>query len=122
MKSARTGVALGVVAHLVFMTAGLALRAQQTDIWAPKPGKLPGYAAPQRPHVKVSELKARHARDREWRELLVDDGHLQAEHIRSAPGAIVSKRFHPDSRAWWVAVDGQVRGPIEGTAPSRATH
>ena len=90
MKSARIGVALGVVAHLVFTTAGLALRAQQTDIWAPKPGKLPGYAAPQRPHVKLSELKARHARDREWRELLIDDGHLQAEYVASAPGSIVS--------------------------------
>ena len=47
-------------------------------------------------------------------ELLVDDGHLQAEYVASAPGSIVSKRFHPDSRAWWVVVDGQMRVEIEG--------
>src|SRR5258707_15671002 len=114
MKSARIGVALGVVAHLVFMTAGLALRAQQTDIWAPKPGKLPGYAAPQRPHVKLAGLKAPHARDREWRELLVDDGPLQAEYIASAPGAILSKGFSPDWRAWGEVVDGTLRLEIGG--------
>ena len=121
MRNARTGAALGLAAHLIFVTAGLAVRAQQTAIWAPKPAQLPAYAAPQRPHVRLSELKARHAREREWRELLVDDGHLQAEYIASAPGSVVSKRFHPDSRAWWVVVEGQMRVEIEGQSSFVAT-
>jgi quercetin dioxygenase-like cupin family protein len=121
MKSARIGVAIGLVAHLIFATAGPAVRAQQTVVWAPKPAELPSYTAPQRQHIKLSELKARHAREREWRELLVDDGHLQAEYISSAPGSIVSKRLHPDSRAWWVVVDGQMRVEIEGQSSFVAT-
>jgi quercetin dioxygenase-like cupin family protein len=113
---------LGVVAFLVFVTSGRdVVRAQQVAVWAPKPAQVPGWVAPQRPHVKLSDLKARHRNQQEWRELLVDDGHLQAEYISAAPGSTFSKRFHPDSRASWVVVDGQMRVEIEGQAPFVAT-
>ena len=95
--------------------------AQQTIVWAPKPERLPSYPASQRHHVKVSELKAKHARQQEWREVVVDDGYLQAEYISAAPGSVVSKRLHPDSRAWWVVMDGRMRVEIEGQAPFVAT-
>jgi quercetin dioxygenase-like cupin family protein len=46
--------------------------------------------------------------------LIVDDELLHAEYISSAPGAVVSKRFHPDTRAWWVVMDGEIQFEIEG--------
>ncbi len=121
MKSITAAVAIGLLAHLAVATNESRLHAQQTTVWAPKPAETPAYVSPQRPHVKLSELKARHRGQQEWRELLVDDGHLQAEYISSPPGSTVSKRFHPDSRAWWVVVDGQMRVEIEGQAPFTAT-
>ena len=82
-----------------------------------KPARLPGYTAPQRPHIKLADLKAKHAKDASWRELLVDDGYLQADYIADAAGARVPQRLHPDTRTWWVVVEGQMRVEIEGQQP-----
>lgn len=121
MANSGRAVATGLLASLLLVTGGLAAGAQQTTAWVPKPRQLPAYTPPQRPHVKLSELKARHAGQQEWRERLVDDGYLQAEYISSAPGSAVSKRFHSDSRTWWVVVDGEMRVEIEGQPPFTAT-
>ena len=110
-----------VLLALVGFAPGLAARAQQTTVWAPKPERLPAYPASQRPHLKLSELKARHARQPDWREVVVDDGYLRAEYISAAPGSVVPKRLHPDSRAWWVVVEGRMRVDIEGQPALVAT-
>ena len=109
------------VALSLLVTSGLAVAAQQTVVWAPKPIQLPAYTGSLRPHIKLAELKARHRAEQDWRELLVNDGHLQAEYLSSPPGSTVSKRMHPDSRAWWVVMDGQIRVEIEGQQPLVAT-
>jgi quercetin dioxygenase-like cupin family protein len=110
------------LALLLVAACGFVVGAQQqTVVWAPKPTELPGYSGPLKPHIKLADLKARHRNEQSWRELLVDDGHLQAEYIASAPGATVAKRLHPDSRAWWVVVDGQMRVEIEGQPSFVAT-
>src|SRR5687767_4199496 len=101
MKTAALTLAIRVVVHLIVAGHAVA-RAQQTTVWAPKPEQLPPYPASQRSHVRLSELRARHARQSDWREVVVDDGYLQAEYISAAPGSLLSKRLHPDSRAWWV--------------------
>ena len=92
-----------------------------TVVWAPKPTELPGYTPPQRPWVKLSDLKAAHRGQPDWRELLVDDGRLTAEYVSSAPGTKVGRRFHPDTREWFAVVEGEVRVEIEGQAPFTAT-
>lgn len=92
-----------------------------TGAWAPKPVKTPGYVPPQKPWVKLADLKARHKGELNWRELLVDDGRLTAEYFSAAPGTKVSPRFHPDTRQWFAVVEGEVRVEIEGQAPVVAT-
>ena len=91
-----------------------------TQAWAPKPIKTPVYAPPQKPWVKLSDLKARHKGQSNWRELLVHDGRLTAEYFSSAPGTKLSKRFHPDTREWFAIVEGEIRVEIEGQAPFTA--
>ncbi|MGH2436936.1 MAG: cupin domain-containing protein [bacterium] len=117
----RRCIALPALSVAIGLAIVAVVRAQETAVWVPKPQQLPAYAPPQRPHVKLSELKARHAGQREWRERLVDDGYLQAEYISSPPGSVVSKRFHPDFRAWWVVVEGEMRVDIEGQPSFTAT-
>src|SRR5262249_30613026 len=34
-----------------------------------------------------------------------------------APGTKTPRQFHPDTRAWWIVQDGQVRFNIEGQEP-----
>jgi len=92
-----------------------------TSAWAPKPAKTPGYTAPQKPWVKLADLKAKHKGEMTWRELVVDDGRLTAEYFSAAPGNRISPRFHPDTRQWFAVVEGEVRVEIEGQAPILAT-
>jgi quercetin dioxygenase-like cupin family protein len=92
-----------------------------TAVWAPKPAQLPAYTPPQRPWVRLADLKAAHKDDLNWRERLVDDGRLTAEYVWSAAGTSVGRRFHPDTREWFAVVEGQVRVEIEGQPPFVAT-
>jgi quercetin dioxygenase-like cupin family protein len=108
---------------LVVLFGHLSAAAQDrvpTAVWAPKPTELPGYTSPQRPWVRLSDLKAAHRGRPDWRELLVDDGRLTAEYVSAAPGMKVGRRFHPDTREWFAVVEGEVRVEIEGQAPFTA--
>jgi mannose-6-phosphate isomerase-like protein (cupin superfamily) len=84
--------------------------------WAPKfePAK---YPANHRPHTKLADLRAKHKGQADWREVIVNDSHLHSEYIQASPGTKVSKRFHPDTREWWVIMDGEIRFDIEGQSP-----
>jgi hypothetical protein len=51
-------------------------RPTPTLVWAPKPTSTLAYTPPQKPWVTLAEVKARHARDTNWRDVIVDDGRL----------------------------------------------
>src|SRR6185503_18528433 len=85
-----------------------------TLVWAPKPTSTPTYTPPQKPWVKLSDVRARHARDTNWRELVVDDGRLTGEYVAAAVGTKTERRFHPDTREWFAVVEGEVKVEIEG--------
>lgn len=109
-----------VVSVTLVLVCGVPAFAQDqrvaTAVWAPKPIAPPGYVPPQRPWVKLTDLKAAHRGEVAWRERLVDDGRLMAEYVQAAPGTKVSARFHPDTREWFAVVEGEVRVEIEGQA------
>jgi mannose-6-phosphate isomerase-like protein (cupin superfamily) len=106
-----------IVSSLILAMAVLA----EEPSWAPKPIQTPKYVPPHKPHTKLVDLKKKRAGQADWMELLVDDDHLRAEYIVSAPGAKTPKRFHPDTREFWVVMDGQVRFDIEGQESFVAT-
>ena len=62
-------------------------RPTPTLVWAPKPTSLTAYTSPQKPWVKLADLKARHTGDANWREVIVDDGRLTGEYVAAAPAA-----------------------------------
>jgi mannose-6-phosphate isomerase-like protein (cupin superfamily) len=82
--------------------------------WAPKPLTLTKYVPPHKPIIRMADLKSQHRGQDNWRAVVVDDDHLHGEWISSAPGTKVSRRFHPDTREWWVIMDGEIRFDIEG--------
>lgn len=95
--------------------AGVALLAAAgvaQEMWAPK-GEPGIYAAPHRPHTKLSDLKKKHSGKPDWREIIVDDKHLRSEYIQAKPGTKVPRQMRPDTRTWWVIMDGSVRFDIE---------
>jgi len=114
-----------VLAPIAVAAAVIGLDAQAprptpTLVWAPKPTSTPAYAPPQKPWVKLADVKARHARDANWRELIVDDGRLTAEYVSAAADSKTDRRFHPDTREWFAVVEGDVKVEIEGQPPITA--
>lgn len=91
--------------------------AQTPDLfWAPK-GKPAVYTPPHKPHTKLADLKAKHRGKSQWRELIVSDRHLQSEYLYLPPGYRHPKALHPDTRQWWVVMEGEVRFEIETVEP-----
>src|SRR5579859_7492170 len=92
----------------------MSVAAADEIVLAPKPVHTARYTGVHKPIYRIADLKAKHAGHADWRQLIIDDDQLHAEYISSAPGSVVSKRFHPDTRAWWVVMDGQIEFEIEG--------
>jgi mannose-6-phosphate isomerase-like protein (cupin superfamily) len=89
--------------------------------WAPVPVQPATWVAPNRPHWKLAELLAQHKGEANWTQTVVSDSTLHADYISMAPGAKTPRRFHPDTREWWIVQDGQIRFTIEGQDPFVAT-
>jgi mannose-6-phosphate isomerase-like protein (cupin superfamily) len=89
--------------------------------WAPKPIQPTPWVPPNKPLTRLSDLRAKHKLEENWREVVVDDDHLHADYVLMSAGSRVSKRFHPDTREWWVVMQGQIRFEIEGQASFVAT-
>jgi mannose-6-phosphate isomerase-like protein (cupin superfamily) len=109
------------IALLALNTMQPGVSSQEAPSWAPKPKQQTKYVPPHKPHTRLADLKAKHKGEADWREMIVDDDHLNAAYISSAPGTKVSKRFHPDTREWWIVMDGEIRFEIEGQEAFVAT-
>lgn len=99
------------------VVTGAALFGQ--TLWAPK-GQPAVYKGPHKPHVKLKDLKAKYAAKTDWRELVVDDVHLRSEYVQAKPGNGMKRALHPDTRAWWVVLEGEVKFDIESVGPVMA--
>jgi mannose-6-phosphate isomerase-like protein (cupin superfamily) len=111
---------MAVALFLLFVTSLQGVSEEEIS-WAPKPTQPSRWIPPNKPHTKLADLKTKHQGEENWREVVVDDDHLHAEYIQMAPKAKVPKRFHPDTREWWIVMQGQVRYEIEGQVPFVAT-
>lgn len=105
----------------VLLAAALALplAAQQDSrlAWAPVPVQPAAWVAPNRPHWKLADLLAQHKGEANWTQTVVSDSTLHADYISMGPGEKTPRRFHPDTRTWWIVQDGQIRFIIEGQEP-----
>ena len=106
------------IAGLSASRSSLFAQAQSERLaWAPMPIEPSKWEPPNRPHWKLSELLAKHKGEPNWTESVVNDATLRAEYISMAPGAKTPRRLHPDTRAWWIVQDGQIRFTIDGQEP-----
>ena len=105
---------IAVVAAAVVLAGAPCLFSQ--ELWAPK-GAAAQYVLPHKPHTKLAELKASHQGKSDWRELIVNDEHLRSEYVSASPGKKTPRALHPDTRTWWVVMEGEVQFDIEGEAP-----
>src|SRR5262245_4532842 len=113
--------AFAALAAMVFGQAAQPARPTPHAAWAPRPLATAPYPPGIKPWVTLADIKARHKNDANWRDVVVDDGRLTGEYVYAAPGAKVTRRFHPDTREWFAVVEGEVRVEIEGQEPFTAT-
>jgi mannose-6-phosphate isomerase-like protein (cupin superfamily) len=115
----------GVLVALLLLLDARSLRGQgdtkEEVSWAPKPIQPILWIPPNKPLTRLSDLSAKHKGEENWREVVVDDEHLHAEYVYASPGTRVSRRFHPDTREWWVVMQGRIRFEIEGQEAFVAT-
>jgi mannose-6-phosphate isomerase-like protein (cupin superfamily) len=93
----------------------------QDIVWAPKADVIPRYTPPHKPHTKLADVKAKHAGQADWTELVVNDSMLRGEYVSAAPGSKSPKQLHPDTREFWIVLDGQIKFEIENQQPFTAS-
>lgn len=81
--------------------------------YAPKPIQPMPYVAPMKPFVHLADLKAKHAGQMDWTELVVYDKNNRGEVISAAPGTKVPRHLHSDAPEYWVVQQGRIRFEIE---------
>jgi mannose-6-phosphate isomerase-like protein (cupin superfamily) len=127
MGIARPATALAILAGLSIAASAQTdtiapPRPATTLYWTAKPISSP-FVAPDRPHWKLSEIQARHAKEQDWTQLLIrDPGGLTAKYIQMAPGEKTKTILYADASIFWVVEKGQIRFTIEGQEPFIATH
>src|SRR5262245_26859149 len=87
--------------------------AQENKVfYYPKPAA-PLYKLPMKPVTRLADLKAKHKGKMSWREPVIDDGNSVAFMIQEPPGTKHQRKLYPDSAAWWVVLQGNIRFEIE---------
>lgn len=104
---------IALVASMSFFLLVSVLHSEQ--LWAPKGQSR--YVPPHKPHTKLAGLKTKYKGKSEWREVIVDDEHLRSEYLYLPPGRKAPRALHPDTRTWWVVMEGEVRFEIEDEEP-----
>jgi oxalate decarboxylase/phosphoglucose isomerase-like protein (cupin superfamily) len=81
--------------------------------WFPKPAKPTAFVPPMKPVTRLADLKAKHAGQANWEEVVILDHNSRGRVISAAPGSKVARHLHPDSPEWWVVQEGRIRFEIE---------
>lgn len=90
---------------------------QPLTAWAPQPTTLAPFGQPNRPLWKMTDVVAKHAKERSWAETVVLTRDFIGQYIQSAPGERTPTQFFADDRVFWVVLSGQIRFSIAGQKP-----
>jgi mannose-6-phosphate isomerase-like protein (cupin superfamily) len=74
----------------------------------------PGQFGKHKVHIKLADLKARHKGQANWTEVVVDDENFHSTYSSGAPGTKITPRMRPDTREFFVVVEGEMRFTLEG--------
>ena len=99
-------------AAAVFTQGGAAPQQPARQWWVNK--DKPGQFGKNKVHIKLPDLKARHKGEPGWSEVVVDDENYHATYNQGAPGTKLTPRMRPDTREFFVVVEGEMRFSLEG--------
>jgi mannose-6-phosphate isomerase-like protein (cupin superfamily) len=98
---------------LVFMLFTV-VSAQEKEriLYYPKPLNRE-YKAPMKPVTRLADLRAKNQGRATWREPVINDGNSVSFMVQEPPGTKYERRLYPDSAAWFVVLEGQIRFEVE---------
>lgn len=77
----------------------------------------PGQYGKNKVHTKLAELKARRKGQANWTEVVVEDENYHSTYNSGSPGTKITPRMRPDTREFFVVVEGEMRFTLEGQEP-----
>ncbi|MSO57338.1 MAG: hypothetical protein EXQ55_10545 [Acidobacteria bacterium] len=98
---------------IVLLPVVVSAQAQEPILYYPKPIKRTAYKAPMNPVTRFADLKARNQGKASWREPIINDGNSVSFMVQEPAGTRYERRMYPDSAAWFVVLDGQIRFEVE---------
>ena len=108
---------LGSVSTVLTQGRGQATPPRQWWVNKDKPGQF----GKNKVHIKLTDLKARHKGQASWSEVVVDDENYHSTYNQGAPGTKITSRMRPDTREFFVVVEGEMRFTLEGS-PADSGH
>ena len=97
---------------LLLLPAVIAAQEPESVRFYPKP-LTRSYRPPMKPVTRLADLKAKNARETSWREPIIDDGNSVAFMIQELTGTKHERRLLPDSAAWFVVLEGNIRFEVQ---------
>jgi len=98
---------------LVLLPLVVSAQAQEPILYYPKPIERTAYKAPMKPVTRFADLKARNRGKASWREPIINDGNSVSFMVQEPAGTRYERKMYPDSAAWFVVLDGQIRFEVE---------
>jgi mannose-6-phosphate isomerase-like protein (cupin superfamily) len=89
--------------------------------WAPKPDAMKAYAGPNKAVVRIADVLAKHADQKNWAEQVLLTDRYEGKWIQMAPGEKTRTQFYGDDRTVWIVWGGKIRFNIQGQTPFVAT-
>jgi mannose-6-phosphate isomerase-like protein (cupin superfamily) len=90
------------------------------QVWWVEKTKGGVYNPPMRPLWKLSDLKAMHQGQNNWREQIIKDPEQDATYNSAAPGSKFPRQMHPDTHNIFVVIAGEMHFTVEGQPPVTA--
>ena len=101
-----------LLSMLLLLPMVVSAQDKERVLYYPKPVKRE-YKAPMKPVTRLADLKAKNQGRTTWREPIINDGNSVSFMVQEPPGTKHERRLYPDSAAWFVVLDGEIRFEVE---------
>jgi mannose-6-phosphate isomerase-like protein (cupin superfamily) len=103
-----------IAALLLLLLPALAgAQEKEKTLYYAKPIERPAYKPPMKPVTRFADVKTKHAGKSSWREPVIDDSNSVSFMVQEPPGTRHARKLYPDSAAWFVVMEGEIRFEVE---------
>jgi len=98
---------------LVLLPTLVNAQEKETILYYAKSIERPAYKPPMKPVTRFADLKAKNEGKTSWREPVINDGNSVSFMVQEPAGFRHERKLYPDSAAWFIVLEGQIRFEVE---------